>query len=362
MNLEPIYTLALTYVSGLGPVNQKKILKYADSKSLWSLSEKELKEILGGRKDLIAQFLSSKCLETAEKEMEFCEKNNIEILFHSSENYPEKFKNCVDSPLVLFKKGSHHFNSQLHIGIVGTRKMTSYGKKFIENLLNEISSQQMSIVSGLAYGCDIEAHRISIENQIPNVAVLAHGLNRVSPKAHQKEALELQKKGALLTEYSSFHNAEPINFILRNRIIAGICDAVIVVESDKKGGALATANYANSYNREVFALPGRVEDRFSLGCNELIQSNQAYMIRNAEDLLNYFNLKSKPKINQTKLFIELEGEEELVYNFLKENGRQQIDFLYHTLQIPVFKLNGILLNLELKGIVKPLSGKFFELN
>lgn len=210
MNPEPIYTLALTYVSKLGPVNQKKILKHLNPETIWSLSEKDLKEIFKERKDIISQFLSLKCLEKAEKEIEFCKRNDIEILLHSSGNYPEKLKNCTDSPLVLFKKGSHDFNKKLHIGIVGTRKMTPYGKRFIENLLEEISTQQMVIVSGLAYGCDIEAHRLSIENQIPNVAVLAHGLNRISPAAHKKEASELQKNGALLTEYSSFHNAEPI--------------------------------------------------------------------------------------------------------------------------------------------------------
>lgn len=362
MSPKPIYTLALTYVSGLGPINQKKILKLSDPELFWSFSESELKEIFKGRKDLISQFLSSEYLEKAQREIEFCNKENIEILLYSSDDYPEKLKNCTNSPLALFKKGNHNFNEKLHIGIVGTRKMTPYGKKFIENLLDEISPSQMSVVSGLAYGCDIEAHRLAIQNRISNVAVLAHGLNRVSPAAHKKDALELQKNGALLTEYSSFHNPEPINFVLRNRIIAGLCDAVIVVESDKKGGALATANYANSYNREVFALPGRIDDRFSLGCNELIQSNQAYMIRNAEDLLNYFNLKKQSKPVQKQLFVELENEEKLIYNFLVENGKQQIDALYNSLKIPVFKLNGILLNMEIKGVIRPLPGKFFEIN
>lgn len=362
MKPEPVYTLALTYVSGLGAVNQKKILNYSTPEEIWSFSERELKEIFKKRKDLISQFLNRECLEKAEKEIEFCRRNEIEILLHSSENYPEKLKNCTDSPVVLFKRGNHDFNKRLHIGIVGTRKMTAYGKTFIADLLEEVSANQMSIVSGLAYGCDIEAHRKSIENRIPNVAVLAHGLNRISPAAHKKEALELQENGALLTEYSSFHNAEPINFVLRNRIIAGLCDAVVVVESDKKGGALATANYANSYNREVFALPGRIDDRFSLGCNELIQSNQAYMIRNAGDLLNYFNLKSNRKPPQPQLFIELEKEEKLIYEFLQRNGKQQIDTLYNSLQIPVFRLNGILLNMEIKGALKPLPGKFFEIS
>lgn len=268
----------------------------------------------------------------------------------------------MDSPLVLFKKGNHNFNSGLHIAVVGTRKMTSYGKKFIETLLGELIHQRITIVSGLAYGCDIEAHRAAIQNGIPNIAVLAHGLNRVSPSAHRKEAKALQENGALISEYSSFHNAEPMNFVVRNRIIAGISDGVIVVESDRKGGALATAQYANSYNREVFAVPGRIDDKFSLGCNQLIQSNQACMIRNADDLLQYFNLKASPKPVQPKLFIELEPDERLVYDFLKTNGRQQVDVLSASLKIPVYSLNALLLNLEIKGAVKAFSGKFYGLN
>jgi len=362
MNPNLIYTLALTYIPGLGPINQKKILKIVDAPSLWNYPEKELKEIFRKRKDLIAAFGKSEYLELAQKEIDWCWENEIDILHYDSRGYPGKLKNCLDSPLVLFQKGVHDFNRNLHIAIVGTRKMTSYGKKFIENFIEEIASQNMVIVSGLAYGCDIEAHRFSIQNEIPNIAVLAHGLNKISPSAHKKEAAEIPKRGALLTEYSTFHNAEPINFVLRNRIIAGLCDAVIVVESDKKGGALATANYANAYNREVFAVPGRTEDKYSLGCNELIQTHQAYMIRNARDLLNYFNLQEKPKPVQPQLFIELDEEEKTIYNHLKKNGKQQIDVLYNSLRIPVFKLNGILLNMEIKGVVKPLPGKFFEIS
>jgi len=362
MNPDLLHLLALTYVPGIGPINQRKIIKVVEPKELWNLPRKELKEIFRGRMDLISNFQSSELLELAEKEIQFCAKNEIEILEITSNEYPEKLKNCSDSPLILFKKGNYSFQERLQIGIVGTRQMTLYGKKFIEDLLDELATQKIGIISGLAYGCDIEAHRNSIRHQIPNVAVLAHGLNRISPSAHRKDAKEIIQNGALLTEYSTFHNAEAMNFVLRNRIIAGLCDAVVVVESAKKGGALATAQYANSYNREVFAVPGRVDDKFSLGCNHLIQTNQAVMIRNADDLLSYFNLKSKPKPVQTELFIELEPEEKLIYEFLKTNGRQQIDTLSNNLKLPVFKLNSILLNLELKGVVKAFSGKFYGLN
>src|SRR5690606_26388452 len=293
---------------------------------------------------------------------EYCAKNGIEILDIFSNSYPEKLKNCSDSPLILFKKGDYSFENKLQIGIVGTRKMTLYGKKFIEDFLEDLKEQNLAIISGLAYGCDIEAHRSSIKHDIPNVAVLAHGLNRISPSPHKKEAKEIVQNGALLTEYSTFHGAEPMNFVLRNRIIAGLCDAIVVVESATKGAARAPAQFGNSYNREVFAVPGRVEDKFSLGCNELIQTHHAAIIRSAEDLLNYFNLKSHPKPVQAQLFIELEPDEKLIYEHLKKNGRQQIDALSHSLDLPVFKLNSILLTLELKGVVKAFSGKFYGLN
>lgn len=357
-----LYLLALTYVPRMGAANAKKILKVIDDPEvIWQMSENELKKVFQNKKEFIPHILNRTSLELAKKEIEFTERFRIEILANSSPEYPDKLKQCADAPLVLFKKGNHHFNEGLHIGIVGTRKMTSYGKNFIENLIQDLAAQNITIVSGLAYGCDISAHQNSIKNGVPTVAVLAHGLNRISPSAHKKEAVELQQNGALITEYSSFHNAEPINFVLRNRIIAGLCDAVIVVESDIKGGALATANYANSYNREVFAVPGRVEDRYSLGCNSLIYNNQACILRSAEDLLTYFNLKSQPKPVQKELFIELDPEEEKIYQFLNANGRQQIDQLSLALKLPVFRLNGVLLNLELKNIIKPLPGKFFEI-
>jgi DNA processing protein len=359
-NLLPL--LALTYVPGLGPVNQRKILKTISVQEIWNLSPKELKDIFRNRTDILHYFQTNECFVLAQKEIDYCTKNNIDILTYEDAEYPEKLKNCSDSPLVLFKNGNYDFDRKLHIGIVGTRQMTAYGKKFIDNLMEDLASQNIAIVSGLAYGCDIEAHRAALNLGIPNLAILAHGLNRISPAPHRKEAREIGENGALITEYSTFHNAEPLNFVLRNRIIAGLCDAVIVVESDKRGGALATANYANSYNREVFAVPGRIDDKFSLGCNELIQTNQAYMIRHAKDLLNYFNLKTHPKPIQKELFIELNSDQKLIYDYLSKNGKKHIDEMTLELGIPLYKLNLVLLELELIGLVKPFSGKLYGVN
>lgn len=355
------YTLATTFVPGVGVINQRKIHKAVNLKELWSLSPKELKGLFGSNKEIVSHLQSSEFLELAEKEIEFCVNSGIQLLSIDSEDYPQKLKECSDSPLVLFKKGNYEFNKKLHIAVVGTRKITAYGKKFIEEFIQGLSSQNLCIISGLAYGCDVEAHRNCIEKEITNVAVLAHHLNVISPKPHAKEAHEIVKNGALLTEYPSFYKIEASNFVQRNRIIAGLSDAVVVVESDKKGGALITAEFANSYNREVFAVPGRVHDKFSLGCNRLIQSHQAYMLRNAEDLLDYFNLKIHSPSKQRELFIDLDSDEKVIYEHLKTNGRKQIDELALELSLPSFQLNSLLLNLELKGVIRPLAGKFFEL-
>lgn len=362
MNSQLLHLMALTYVPGIGVINQRKILKNILAEDLWKSSEKELEDFFQSKPEFLKHFKSKEFLELAQKEIEFCEKNEIQIISYESDNYPKNLKECVDSPVLLFQKGNYHFDKKLHVAVVGTRRMTNYGKGFIKNLLDELAPQNIGIVSGLAFGCDIEAHRKSIELGIPNVAVLGHGLNRISPTNHRKESEKISENGALLTEYSSFHSTEGMNFVLRNRIIAGICDAVIVVESDVKGGSLLTATYANNYNREVFAVPGRVADKYSLGCNQLIQSHQAYMIRSAEDLLNYFNLRKQLKTVQKELFIELNEQEKLIYDLLKKNGRQQVDQLLSVSGLAVFKLNGVLLNLELKGVVKPLTGKFYEIS
>lgn len=361
MKSELPYLLALTYVPGIGPINQRKILNTVELKSLWTMSNNELKDIFRKRPEFIPYFQSSETLDLAYSEIEFCKENDIKILSYNSENYPKNLKNCVDAPLVFFSKGNYDFDKKIHLGIVGTRLMTRYGKEFIWKLIEDLSDYNFGYISGLAFGCDVEMHRACIEYNLSNVAVLAHGLNRISPSRHQKEAKKIVENGALITEYSTFHKAEAMNFILRNRIIAGLCDALIVVESDIKGGSMSTANYANAYNREVFALPGRINDKFSLGCNHLIQNNQAYLIRDAKDLLNYFSLIIRPKPKQIKLFIDLDKDEQPVYDYLKKNGRQQVDKIGIDLNIPVFKLNSILLNLELKGVVRPLSGKFFEI-
>jgi len=264
--------------------------------------------------------------------------------------------------LVYFQKGKINFKDKHIISIVGTRNMTNYGKSFLEKLFDEIKQYNPVIISGLAYGVDVYAHQLAIENNLQTVAVLAHGLNQIYPAKHHKEATKMLENGGLITEFWSTSNPDRENFIKRNRIVAGLSQATIVVESAVRGGSLITADIANSYNRDVFALPGRVTDLFSAGCNNLIKTNKASMLTGAKDLVYLLNwdINEKPKAIQKQLFIELDETEEKIYNYLLNEGKQSLDMIALHCNFPIFKISSILLNLELKGVVKPLHGKLFE--
>ena len=264
---------------------------------------------------------------------------------------------------MLFYDGNIRLENRPVISIVGTRNMTLYGKDFIEKLLSDIKPYNPVIVSGFAYGVDITAHKAALENGLQTIGILAHGLDRIYPKVHKKYMAKVLENGGFYTEYG--HQTEPLreNFLQRNRIIAGISDATIVVESAVKGGALVTAEMANGYNREVFAVPGRTTDVYSQGCNSLIRTNKAQLLNSANDLMYYLNwdqLKKPEKTIQPQLFVNLQGDEKTVYDFLQQNGKNTLDHIALETKIPVFKLSSLLLGLELQGLIRPLPGKYFE--
>jgi DNA processing protein len=241
--------------------------------------------------------------------------------------------------------------------------MTNYGKSFLQEFMADIKPYDPLIISGLAYGVDIFAHKLAIMHNLQTVAVLAHGLDTVYPKAHQKYIQQLQENGGVISDFWSKTNPDRENFIKRNRIVAGISEATIVIESAKKGGSLITADIANSYNRDVFAVPGRSKDIFSQGCNDLIKQNKAALLTSVKDLeyfLNWDIRNVSPKTIQKKLFVELSGIENVIYEYLQQNGKQNLDLIALHCQIPIFKTAPILLDLELKGAVRPLPGKMFE--
>jgi DNA processing protein len=360
---EIIYQLALQKVKGIGNINAKKLIKHCGSaEAVFNEKQQNLLKIDGIGAFKLKGLKEKSLLAKAEKEFLFTKKNNIKTTSYFTDDYPELLKNASDSPLIYFQKGKIDFNNKRIISIVGTRNITNYGKSFLEKLFNEIKEYNPLIVSGLAYGVDVLAHQLAIKNNLQTVAILAHGLNQIYPKTHHKEATKMLENGGLITEFWSTSNPDRENFVKRNRIVAGLSQATIIIESAMRGGSLITADIANSYNRDVFAVPGRVSDLYSTGCNNLIKTNKASMLTTAKDLVYLLNwdIKEKLKVIQKQLFIELDPTEEKIYNYLLNEGKQTLDMIALHCNYPIYKISSILLNLELKGVVKPLHGKLFE--
>ncbi len=362
---ELINLLALLKIEGIGDISAKKLISHCGSATdIFKQNKNTLLKVLGVGSAVINKLKDTTVFEKAEKELRFIEKNGIAICTFYDDDYPKRLKHCFDAPLVLFKKGKINFSDQKILSIVGTRQMTSYGKKVLEDLFEQLKEFNPIIISGLAYGVDIYAHQLAMKYQLQTVAVLAHGLDRIYPAVHKKEALKMQGNGGLLTDFWSGSNPDRENFVKRNRIVAGISQATLLIESADKGGSLITADIANSYNRDVFAVPGRVSDKYSSGCNNLIKTNRASVLTSAKDLLYILNWekdnsKNKKSI-QTALFIDLNTQEKTIYNYLLKEGKQQLDMIALHCNFPIHKTASILLNLELKGITRPLPGKLFE--
>ena len=362
-NQNLLYLLALQKAEGIGDINSKKLIKHCgNAEAVFKEKTENLLKIDGFGLHKIKGLKDKKLLlAKAENELKFIQKNNIKVFIFTDKDYPERLKHAVDSPLIIFQKGKIEFKQQRIISIVGTRNMTNYGRTFLKNFIKEIAKYNPLIVSGLAYGVDIYAHQLAIEHKLQTIAVLAHGLDRVYPSKHQNEATKMQENGGLLTDFWSGTNPDRNNFVKRNRIVAGLSQATIIIESAEKGGSLITADIANSYNRDVFALPGRTTDLFSKGCNNLIKINKAALLQSAKDLayiLNWDTVKAKPI--QKQLFVELNNDETLIYNYLLKEGKQTLDIIALHNNLPIFKVSSLLLNMELKGVIRPLHGKMFE--
>jgi DNA processing protein len=359
------YLLALQKIKGIGTINAKKLIAHTGSASAIFSEKKSTLKKINGIGDFIIQNLHDKeVLSLAQKESEYILGNKLSYTFFTEKNYPEQLKHCIDAPLVLFMDGKINLENHPVVSIVGTRNMTHYGQSFLEKLMEDIAPYNPVIVSGFAYGVDITAHKYAMKNKLQTVAVMAHGLDHVYPKTHKKHVREVVENGGFITEF--WHDEPPVreNFLQRNRIIAGLSDATIIVESAAKGGSLVTAEIANSYNRDVFAVPGRTTDVFSQGCNNLIRTNKAQLLNSASDLIYFLNWdqsKQKDKKIQPELFIDLQGEEKKLYEYLKENGKMALDELSLELKIPIYKLSGTLLDMELRGLIRPLPGKQFEI-
>lgn len=366
MTQEAFYHIALTLIDGIGHVAAKKLIQHCGSaEALFRLKKAELIAIDGMRDSLIASISKPKAaFERAERELVFAENNKIQVLLYSDDKYPRRLRHCSDSPIVLFYKGQSNLNEEKMIGIVGTRSMTDYGKVITQKLVKGLASLQVSIVSGMAYGVDICAHREALQQGLPTIGVMAHGLDRVYPFVHIPTAERMYEQGGLLTEFLSETIPDKENFPKRNRIVAGMCDAIVVVEAGPKGGALITAELAHSYNRDVFAVPGNVGANFSSGCNKLIKINKAALVESAEDIAYSLNwgIKKEKITVQKSLFVELNREEEIIVKVLETKGQLPIDELTYLADFPLSKVAGLLLNLEFNGLVKSLPGKVYALN
>lgn len=335
-------------------------------------SAKELIENAGNIRDIIpnagpklGMLLSNPTfIELAEREMEFIEKNNIKLICKSDDAYPYRLAECHDAPLVLHHMGNADLNAKHIVSIVGTRHASEYGKSLCENFVADLAQfvPDTLIISGLAYGIDICAHRAALKAGLPTVGVLAHGLDRIYPTAHRSTAKNMLENGGLLTEFMSGTEPFPSNFIQRNRIVAGMADATIVVESASKGGSLITASLAQGYDRECFAFPGRVNDQYSQGCNELVSRNRAALITSAYDFVEALNwevatVKKSTEDLQTELFPEMSAEESSVMTALRENSDGlQVNQMVVMLNIPINKLLPLLFEMEMKGFVKAVAG------
>ena len=360
-----IYQIGLTLIPGVGDIlGRKLVLICGSAEAVFREPRRSLKKMprIG---EILAEAVASKeILNRAEREVEFINRYRISTLFFQDTNYPHRLKNCYDSPVLLFYKGSADLNAPKAIGIVGTRNATEYGKKATHELIAGLAQQQVLIVSGLAYGIDSCAHRSCIELGLNTIGVLGHGLDTVYPWLNRPLAEKMLLQGGLLTEFLSKTKPDRMNFPKRNRIIAGLIDALIVVEAGRKGGALITADIANSYNRDVFAIPGRIHDAFSEGANYLIRTNRASLIEKAEDveyLMGWKGVASEMKPVQRRIFIEMTVDEEKIVGHLQEYKQSGIDEISIQTGIQMSKVSSSLLNLEFEGIVKCLPGKVYSL-
>lgn len=358
------HKIALTLIKGVGPMHAKNLFIYFGSaEKVFAASKAQLLKIDGIGEKIAQSILQSDAMEKAAQHLPFIEKHQIQVLFYGDDNYPKRLRNCYDAPLVLYYKGNADLNHSKIISIVGTRKATAYGKLLCKQLAEALKPYNVIIASGLAHGIDAAAHKESLNFEIPTVGVLGHGLDRIYPAVHKELTLKMVHQGGLLTEYLPGTNPDRENFPKRNRIIAGMADATIVVEASLKGGALITAEIANSYHKDVYAFPGRVNDEFSEGCNFLIKTNRAGLINSAKDLIYYLgwdDLAVKQTNLQVQLPLNLSKDELKIVEILK-NGAIGIDDLSAKANTTQSKLAIILLTLEMQGIVITLPGKVYKL-
>ncbi|WP_299049963.1 DNA-processing protein DprA [uncultured Polaribacter sp.] len=361
---ELLAVLRLQKSKTIGDILAKKLIANVGSaEDVFKEKPAFLQKINGIGANTLKHLFDKKNIHLAEEELKYIQNQKIEYTYFLENDYPKHLQNCIDSPILMFKDGNLDFSNRKIISIVGTRNISSYGRIFCNQLIDELATYNPIIVSGFAYGVDICAHKAAIQNKLQTIAVLAHGFEQIYPKTHKKYIHQVNEKGGFLTEFWSNENPLRENFLKRNRVVAGISEATIIIESASKGGSLVTADIANSYSRDVFAVPGRITDVYSKGCNSLIKNNKAHLLSSASDLVKMLNwdLQEKSTPIQKELFVDLDENEQKIYDILKEQGALLIDVIALETNIPNYQLSSILLQMELKGVLKPLPGKMFEI-
>jgi len=361
-----VYKLALGMIPGVGDITARKLVSYAGSvEAVFTESYRNLTKIPGVGETLAKAVAGHEYLDAAEKEAEFVEKNGIKVFFYLDDNYPLRLRQCEDSPVTFSFRGNADLDAPMILSIVGTRHATQHGRELCQRIVAGLAEHfpGLLIVSGLAYGIDICAHKAALDAGVPTVAVLGHGLKTIYPSVHAGVAQAMIANGGQLTDFSSTTLPERNNFIRRNRIIAGISDATLIVESGIKGGALITADIAASYNRDVMAVPGRPGDEWSAGCNALIRCNKAFLVEKCGDIEYFLGWKpaSLAAPVQQTLFTGLTDNERKILESLKSDGDQTMDTLARLLDLPVYKLSTVLLQMELAGLITPCPGSVYRI-
>jgi len=362
--------IALTLLQNIGHRKIRTILQHIDTESFFRVSKRRLKEIPSLGEKTLLNLNRDEALLKAEQLLSYFEKNDISPIFFQSEEYPYRLNQCEDAPILLFKKGNMHFNQPKVIAIVGTRNATKYGKRCIDELLDGLKEQNVIVVSGLAYGIDIYAHQRCIELGIQTIGVLGHGLDRIYPSIHKNIANQMLENGGLLSEFLPGTLPDREHFPMRNRIVAGMCDALVVIESKRGGGSLITATIYNSYNKDIFAYPGKANDTLSEGCNGLIKSHRANLIESAADLLYMMNWNEKnnnspakaSKNNQIPLLVNLSLDEQIVTKAFENKNQLHIDEVCYATNFTISKTSTLLLQLEFSNVIKSLPGKIYQMN
>nr|WP_288932286.1 DNA-processing protein DprA [uncultured Allomuricauda sp.] len=362
---EIIAALRLQNIPNIGDVTAKKLIAHCGSPTAVFKDKRNHLLKIDGIGSMTLKGLHDEIhLEEAQKEFEFLSNEDISTSYFMDDDYPKRLKHCVDGPILLFQRGNIDLQHQKIISVVGTRNVTNYGSSFCNQFIEEIAPLNPIIVSGLAYGVDIAIQKAAMNHNLQTIACMAHGLNQIYPKVHAKYQSEIEKNGGFMTEFWSTSQPNRENFLKRNRIIAGLSEATIVIESAEKGGSLVTADLAHGYHREVFAVPGRATDKWSKGCNDLIKYQKAHLLTSAAELIYLLGweieTERQEKTVQKQLFVELDETEQSIYSYLQLNGKQLLDTVALECNLPIFKASSTLLNMEMKGVIRPLPGKMFE--